>query len=275
MKRLRQWFNELQLSLFADDAPTPAASTPADEPSHVPTHKSRSVLLNNITVPYHIERVKRRTVGMIVDHSGLRVRASPRISIGEIESILHSRADWILKHLNKPVLSSPRRSFVPNLQLADGDLLPILGQSVRVEWLDTQQKFTADTWFNDPSVLRLSRVATDKVAQTIVNALADILLMHLNRRADEFAHAHGLRYRTILLSNAKTLWGTCKLDGTLRLNWRLVFLDPALVNYVLAHELAHTREMNHSARFWAVVAELCPDYKKCVREIKRFDLRAC
>ncbi len=274
MKRLRQWFNELQLSLFADE---PIVDAPAadDGPISTPTLKTRHVLLNNTSVPYHIERVKRRTVGMIIDHSGLRVRASPRISIDEIESILRGRADWILKHLNKPMHATPRRSFMPNLQLADGDTLPILGQTVRVAWLDVRQKFNPNTWFEQPSTLRLSRVADDKMEQTIVNALADILLMHLTRCADAYASAHGLRYRTILLSNAKTLWGTCKADGTLRLNWRLVFLDPTLVNYVLAHELAHTREMNHSARFWAVVAELCPDYKKCVREMKLFDLRAC
>ena len=57
------------------------------------------------------------------------------------------------------------------------------------------------------------------------------------------------------------------------MNWRLVFLDEALVDYVLAHELAHTVQMNHSAAFWAQVARMCPDYKNLRRQLKQFDLR--
>ena len=76
-----------------------------------------------------------------------------------------------------------------------------------------------------------------------------------------------------MLSNAKTLWGTCRRDGLIRMNWRLVFLDEALVDYVLAHELAHTVQMNHSTAFWAQVARMCPDYKNLRRQLKQFDLR--
>jgi predicted metal-dependent hydrolase len=66
----------------------------------------------------------------------------------------------------------------------------------------------------------------------------------------------------IRLSNARTRWGTCHVDGRIRLNWRLIQVPPALIDYVVVHELAHLREPNHSSRFWSQVGSVLPDYKE-------------
>ena len=58
----------------------------------------------------------------------------------------------------------------------------------------------------------------------------------------------------VRLSNARTQWGVCTEDGTIRLSWRLVHLEPALADYVVAHEVAHLVELNHSQRFWSLLA---------------------
>ena len=70
------------------------------------------------------------------------------------------------------------------------------------------------------------------------------------------------------LSSARTRWGCCSASG-IRLNWRLIHLPLDLVDYVVAHELAHLREMNHSARFWAEVARLCPDWRERRAALKK------
>ncbi|AXF85410.1 hypothetical protein DTO96_101141 [Ephemeroptericola cinctiostellae] len=307
MSRLREWLNQLQLSLFGDnDVPASSAkpisekkaptrgrlksvdqmmSTPMPslEPIEAPVppaRRARTVLLGAHEVPYTIERVRRRTVGMLVDHSGLRVRASSAVTVLEIERILQLRADWILKSLNKMQNAVPRVSFVPNLVVADGDVLPILGRAVRIFWRTGAAKMDAQVWLAQQwggaaeAVLILRDVAPARREKAVRDALTAILLAYLFQRAQRYAVAHGLRYRLIVLSSAKTLWGTCRSDGTVRLNWRLVFLDVALVDYVLAHELSHTVHMNHSRLFWEKVAELCPDYKHCVRELKQYNLRA-
>ena len=62
------------------------------------------------------------------------------------------------------------------------------------------------------------------------------------------------------LSNARSEWGSCNVRGVIRLNWRLVQLPPELADYVVAHEVAHLVELNHSARFWAVVETLFPGH---------------
>ena len=73
----------------------------------------------------------------------------------------------------------------------------------------------------------------------------------------------------IQLSNARTRWGTCHPHGRVHLNWRLIHMPQHLIDYVVVHELAHLREMNHSPRFWAVVGSVIPDYTARRREMRR------
>ncbi|MFH1605020.1 MAG: M48 family metallopeptidase [Pseudomonadota bacterium] len=78
----------------------------------------------------------------------------------------------------------------------------------------------------------------------------------------------GVPTPTLALSNARTQWGMCREDGRVRLNWRLIHLPLRLVDYVVAHELAHLREMNHSPRFWDEVGRIYPDYQAARRELR-------
>jgi predicted metal-dependent hydrolase len=78
-------------------------------------------------------------------------------------------------------------------------------------------------------------------------------------RCEHFAVRLGVRMARLSLSSAQTRWGSASADGVIRLNWRLVHFGMATIDYVVAHELAHLREMNHSPRFWDVVRSVIPD----------------
>ncbi|MDR1462599.1 MAG: M48 family metallopeptidase, partial [Azoarcus sp.] len=71
------------------------------------------------------------------------------------------------------------------------------------------------------------------------------------------------------LSSARTRWGSCSLKTGIRLNWRLIHFDSSIIDYVIVHELAHLTEMNHSARFWAIVARYFPDYRGARDTLKK------
>jgi len=79
-------------------------------------------------------------------------------------------------------------------------------------------------------------------------------------RLDHFAPQLGVQWRKLSLSNAGTRWGSARTDGSIRLNWRLVHLRLPVIDYVVAHELAHLRLMDHSPRFWETVGSVMPDY---------------
>jgi predicted metal-dependent hydrolase len=77
-----------------------------------------------------------------------------------------------------------------------------------------------------------------------------------------FAPLLQVQWRKLSLSQAGTRWGSAKSDGSIRLNWRLIHLQPSVIDYVVAHELSHLREMNHSPAFWDTVRALVPDLEQ-------------
>jgi hypothetical protein len=82
------------------------------------------------------------------------------------------------------------------------------------------------------------------------------------QRCAHFATALGVRMTRLRLSAAQTRWGSASADGSIRLNWRLVHFSLDVIDYVVAHELAHLREMNHSPAFWSVVRSVIPDMEQ-------------
>ena len=84
-----------------------------------------------------------------------------------------------------------------------------------------------------------------------------------------FAERMGVDYGRITVREQKTRWGSCSQKGNLNFNWKLVLMPQALLDYVVVHELAHRKEMNHSARFWAIVEQELPDYQKRRNELKK------
>ena len=95
-----------------------------------------------------------------------------------------------------------------------------------------------------------------------IKALAGDALSVIPGRADHFAPLVGVEYRGITIRNQRTRWGSCSSKGNLNFNCLLMLTPPDVLDYVVVHELAHRREMNHSAAFWKVVATWMPDYKK-------------
>jgi predicted metal-dependent hydrolase len=90
----------------------------------------------------------------------------------------------------------------------------------------------------------------------------------LPARLLELAGDHGLRVSRVSIRNQKWRWGSCSRDGHICLNWRLVRLPDALRDYVLIHELMHLHRMDHSRKFWALVARACPDYEALRRQLR-------
>lgn len=93
--------------------------------------------------------------------------------------------------------------------------------------------------------------------------------IELPARTWELAAETGVDVRHVTVRNQRSRWGSCSAGGTISLNWRLVQTPEAVRDYIIYHELMHLREMNHSARFWARVAEVCPGWREAERWLKR------
>lgn len=121
-----------------------------------------------------------------------------------------------------------------------------------------------------PGCLRVSgAIADEQVARAALRRwLVRQAQAHFMPRLHVLSHTTGLRYRRVSFRCQKTRWGSCSRDRAISLNARLLFLPPELVDYVLIHELCHLVHMNHSKRFWALVAEHCRDFRACDRRLR-------
>ncbi|MEM8540762.1 MAG: SprT family zinc-dependent metalloprotease, partial [Pseudomonadota bacterium] len=103
--------------------------------------------------------------------------------------------------------------------------------------------------------------------------IADFLKKEAKREIEALVAHHagkvGRKAKSITFRDTTSRWGSCTSDGKLSFSWRIMMAPPQVINYLVAHEVAHLKEMNHSAKFWNLCKELCPDTDKCKSWLKR------
>ena len=107
-----------------------------------------------------------------------------------------------------------------------------------------------------------------KLKKFFIKWLKIVALDYFSQRAYQISKSNSIPKNSILLTNAKTKWGSCNSKTEVRINWRLIQADPYVADYVICHEFAHLTYMNHSKNFWNLVENLCPDYKLAENYLK-------
>jgi len=233
----------------------------------------RELLLGDAVVAYALQRARRRTIGFSVGPDGLSVRAPSWVTLGAIDAALREKSDWIVRKLGE-ARERQQRMEGGRIVWADGAMLPYLGRPVTVV-LDPAHGFSgrggqlkAIASAENPDAPLASRLhiglphsaGPAQIRDAVQAWLMRDAKRHFTERLEHFAPLLGVRWTSLRLSSAQTRWGSAKADGSIRLNWRLLHYRPAVIDYVVAHELAHLRVMDHSPRFWDTVATVVPDY---------------
>lgn len=231
----------------------------------------RSIALGDRIVPYVLRRARRRTIGLSIDHRGLRVGAPTRSSFLEVEATILRHGEWVVQKLDE--WRSQRR--VELLHIVDGVRLPLLGDTLEVR-LEVRLALGSNRaiWgAADVCALTLCLRSPTEAGRVLEQALRDKARTLFSERLAHYAVLLGVALPRLTLSSARTRWGSCSLKSGIRLNWRLIHFPLSVIDYVVAHELAHLREMNHSPHFWAIVAALYPDYRNARDALKRLAMQ--
>jgi predicted metal-dependent hydrolase len=293
MRGLMQFTLDLFDDLRAEPAaPAPAAPKPAEPhgPSQpavaladtlrparfVHPRATREALLGHAQVAYEFARGKRRTIGFVVGSEGLSVRAPRWVALRDVDAALQEKAEWIVRKLDEAQQRHERLESA-RIEWKDGARLPFLGEPVTVR-LDPRHAFEgvgamldAEPGEGGERALRLALANNAGEAQ--IRDAAQAWLMRQAKRIFQerltlYAPQLGVRWTRMSLSNAATRWGSASADGAIRLNWRLVHYRMPVIDYVVVHELAHLRVMDHSPRFWETVESVVPDYGALRQQLK-------
>ncbi len=246
----------------------PAVALGRDEPGATRARRgeghARRITLSGEAVDYRLIRARRRTIGMEVDLDGLTVRAPRWVTLSEIESALFERAQWIVKALAE--WRGRRRQVMPR-QWKSGAPILYRGRELALEVFPSRRTLVAPDLFN-LTVLHPRAQDEAEVATVVGTWLREEAWALVAPQVEALAIRVARTRPTLRLSNARSEWGSCNARGEIRLNWRLVQLPPALAEYVVAHEVAHLVELNHSPRFWALVETLMPGHAARRRELE-------
>lgn len=236
-----------------------SASPGSDQGTADRPPKQRTALLRSEPVPWELIRSRRRTIGFQIDHRGLRVSAPRWVPVGEIEQALQEKGDWILRKLAE-WREHERRRQEQTPSWTAGSTVRYLGQALLIE-LDPDQR-GVEVRQERLLVGLPADAGAEDIRVRIEFWLRDQARLLFAERIAVFSEKLGRAPARWSLSSARTRWGSCNPDGSIRLNWRLMHFPTEVVDYVIAHELTHLVEMNHGPRFWATLGTLYPDHER-------------
>jgi predicted metal-dependent hydrolase len=227
--------------------------------------ETRTFRLDGQEIPYLLKRSpKRRTIGLRIDHRGLTVNAPQRAADSRLEQVLRERSGWLFDKLREWQARQPAV-----FSCADGETLLFLGSKLVLRLMEGGPRTPPRLQEDDTLVVTVSDAGdATAVRRKLEQWYRAEARRHFVQRLEHYAGRMGLTQGKVALSGARTRWGSCNSRGDIRLSWRLIQAPISQIDYVVVHELAHIRELNHSSRFWTIVEETLPHYAAAQRALK-------
>jgi predicted metal-dependent hydrolase len=226
----------------------------------------RAIALSGREVDYLLVRKRgKRGISLRIDQRGLAVTSALLTPQKDIDRILIEHERWVLKKLAE---WAARPVHVTRWE--EGEMLPLLGANIRMRLIATE-KLEGVERAGDDLLVACRDASPARIAKLVIAWYRREALPLFAQRAFHFTRLHGLPVPQVMLSNALGRWGSCNVRREVRLAWRLLKAPPDVIDYVICHELAHLRHMNHSPAFWAEVGRMCPEYKRLREELEKQD----
>lgn len=212
----------------------------------------------NIYMEYELIKSKRKTITILVRDGRVQVRAPKKVSENRIEDFVVSKEAWISKQVQKQLANkNAKDSFKLS---ADSNVL-FLGKEIPLA-----QVLPEGTLFD-------SSPSHDRLMQELKFFYRQKAHSVVHKKIEYWSEIMGFVPAKVGITGARTRWGSCNARGNLNFSWYLIMATEGQIDYVVIHELAHLKEMNHSRKFWAIVEKHMPDYKEKRTGLKELNRR--
>lgn len=213
--------------------------------------------MDNLLIPNKIIRVKRRSIALVINKYGeFIVRAPLRAKDSEIMAFINEKSAWIIKKRTEMLNSILKNK----LDLSDKAIFTIFDHEFTINLVDRKTaKISGETLY----------LPKHNTKETLVNLLKRELRRYLLVRVFEIAKSCSFEFKSISITSAKTNWGSCGARNSLNFTYKLAMCPKYVVDYIIVHELCHTKVKNHSINFWREVKKIYPEYKQCEEWLKQ------
>lgn len=216
--------------------------------------------LFNYKITYSKNR--KRTIGFRITGDTLTIMSPLRVSQKFLLGLIEKRKQWTIERLEK---RKARRQLIQNNKIL------FLGKEI--ELIVNDSELLKDGGFcelnNDKLLINIAKNWTNKLLQEIIEEwYKKECLKVLTNRVQYFAKQYNFNYGTVAIREQKTVWGTCNYKNDLSFNWKAIFFEEAVIDYLVVHELSHTIHKNHSKDFWKKVESILYNYKELNKKLK-------
>lgn len=212
----------------------------------------------------HIKEPKRKTYSLQFDHEGnLIVKTDTTYLQHHVDKILLKHKSWITKHFK--LLKSQLALFKKDY-LQDGTIYNVLGEQYTLKYsYKTNIDFAYSIEMLEKKIVVTinpkAQVRKYHIREDLKKFFINYAREYISGRVDYYTSKYGLNYNRIFIKNQKSKWGSCSSTKNLNFNWHLIFAPKAVLDYVVIHEVSHLQRMDHSKRFWNLVAKRCPAFE--------------
>ena len=210
----------------------------------------------NVNYTLKRSRKRRKTISLQVSNNSEVTICAPYFTpAGEINRFVREKQNWIQKTMQKQTSLRPKEK-----EYTTGELFYYVGESFSLEVFFEESARKGLVFWRDRFYLNSPDAAVDGMS-FFISWYKKKAREYLSKRVEFFSRKLSLQPRQVKINSAGKRWGSCSEDNNLSFGFRLIMAPPAVIDYVVVHELMHIREKSHSSRFWKLVAAVMPEYK--------------
>ena len=212
---------------------------------------------------------KARRISITVTNGQVKVSQPKGVAKKRVQEFVELKKDWILKHIEA---YRTIKHHYPKKNYKSGELFLYRGREYRLEISFTEEEEYLKLDCNKLSVFIPINAPENQwsliVRQAIINWYKDRAKELFKERLDHYCNQLDVEYKSFKIKGLLSRWGSCSAKGNINLNWKAIMAPDDAIDYLIVHELAHLKQMNHSHKFWELIASVMPEYEKAKRWLK-------